>query len=123
MVGSAADPGVAAEEAAAGEARDGVTPPMRNARGRIFRNAIDVAPHVVQKVEFDLLTILAVSRGWGSCAWLWVRTQLLLTDARVNAAASETDAIDPCAESLADAAPAPCQSSSQACTLHRGNGC
>lgn len=59
VVGSAADPGVVPEEAAGGEARDGVTPPMRNARGRIFRNQIDVAPHVVQKVEFDLLTILA----------------------------------------------------------------
>ncbi|KAI7844401.1 hypothetical protein COHA_001996 [Chlorella ohadii] len=59
VVGSAADPGVAPDEAAGGEARDGVTPPMRNARGRIFRNPIDVAPHVVQKVEFDLLTILA----------------------------------------------------------------
>ncbi|PRW60754.1 transcription initiation factor TFIID subunit 7-like [Chlorella sorokiniana] len=59
VVGSAADPGIAPEEAAGGEARDGVTPPMRNARGRIFRNPIDVAPHVVQKVEYDLLTILA----------------------------------------------------------------
>ena len=50
-------------EAATGEARDGVTPPMRNARERIFRKPIDVPPHVVQKVEFDLLTILAVSRA------------------------------------------------------------
>lgn len=63
VVGSAAEPGVVPEEAAGGEARDGVTPPMRNARGRIFRNQIDVAPHVVQKVEFDLLTILAVRPG------------------------------------------------------------
>lgn len=41
--GDPADP-VQAEEAAAGEARDGVTPPMRNARERIFRRPIDVSP-------------------------------------------------------------------------------
>ena len=52
------------QEAAAGEARDGVTPPMRNARERVFRRPIEVAPEVVQKVEMDLLNILAVS-GWG----------------------------------------------------------
>jgi TATA-binding protein-associated factor Taf7 len=50
-----------AEEAASGESLDGVTPPMRNARGRIFRKPIDVPPAVVSKVEYDLLTILAVS--------------------------------------------------------------
>lgn len=54
------EPGLA-EQAASGEARDGVTPPMRNACERIFRKPIDVAAEVVQKVEFDLLTILAVS--------------------------------------------------------------
>ena len=53
-------PGLA-EEAAGGEARDGVTPPMRNARERVFRRPIEVAPEVVQKVEMDLLNILAVS--------------------------------------------------------------
>ncbi|KAI3429733.1 hypothetical protein D9Q98_010048 [Chlorella vulgaris] len=52
------EPGLA-EQAASGEARDGVTPPMRNACERIFRKPIDVAAEVVQKVEFDLLTILA----------------------------------------------------------------
>ncbi|KAL4436073.1 hypothetical protein ABPG77_005521 [Micractinium sp. CCAP 211/92] len=56
--GDPADP-QQAQEAAAGEARDGVTPPMRNARERIFRRPIDVSPQVVQKVEMDLLTILA----------------------------------------------------------------
>ncbi|EFN60130.1 hypothetical protein CHLNCDRAFT_133513 [Chlorella variabilis] len=80
------DPGLAAE-AATGEARDGITPPMRNARERIFRKPIDVPPHVVQKVEYDLLTILAggapeglkfvdteeewvVDPATGQCAWL-----------------------------------------------------
>lgn len=43
-----------------GEARDGVTRPMRNARGRIFRQPIEVDPESVSKVELDLLTILAV---------------------------------------------------------------
>ena len=43
--GDPADPEAAAE-AAAGEARDGVTPPMRNARNRVFRRPIDVAPQV-----------------------------------------------------------------------------
>ncbi len=52
-------------EAATGEARDGITPPMRNARERIFRKPIDVPPDVVQRVEYQLLTILAVSNGWG----------------------------------------------------------
>jgi hypothetical protein len=56
------EPGLA-EEAASGEARDGVTPPMRNARERIFRKPIEVPPDVVQKVEYDLLTILAVRRA------------------------------------------------------------
>lgn len=60
VVGGEGEPEAAAE-AAAGEVRDGVTPPMRNARERIFRRPIDVSPQVVQKVEFDLLTILAVS--------------------------------------------------------------
>lgn len=60
------EPGLA-EEAASGEARDGVTPPMRNARERIFRKPVDVAPDVVQKVEYDLLTILAVSIGRTAC--------------------------------------------------------
>ena len=41
VVGDA--PGLA-EEAAGGEARDGVTPPMRNARERVFRRPIEVAP-------------------------------------------------------------------------------
>lgn len=63
MVGSG--DAVEPTEAAAGEARDGVTPPMRNARERVFRKHIDVAPQVVQKVEYDLLTILAVSGGIG----------------------------------------------------------
>lgn len=64
----------AAAEAVAGEARDGVTPPMRNARERVFRKPIDVDARTVSKVEEDLLCILAVSAcfcvfgddaGWG----------------------------------------------------------
>lgn len=50
-----------------GESRDGITRPMRNARERIFRQALDVEPEIVSKVEMDLLTILAVSgegEGW-----------------------------------------------------------
>ncbi|KAK2077091.1 hypothetical protein QBZ16_004725 [Prototheca wickerhamii] len=42
-----------------GEARDGITRPMRNARERIFRQPIEVDPESVSKVELDLLTILA----------------------------------------------------------------
>ncbi|KAL6776399.1 hypothetical protein ACKKBG_A20985 [Auxenochlorella protothecoides x Auxenochlorella symbiontica] len=42
-----------------GESRDGITRPMRNARERIFRQALDVEPEIVSKVEMDLLTILA----------------------------------------------------------------
>ena len=60
MVGEE-EPGALSAETSAGEARDGVTPPMRNARERIFRRPIDVPPHVVQRVEHDLLTVLAVS--------------------------------------------------------------
>lgn len=48
-----------------GEARDGITRPMRNARERIFRQPIEVDPESVSKVELDLLTILAVRCGTG----------------------------------------------------------
>lgn len=48
-----------------GEARDGITRPMRNARERIFRQPIEVDPESVSKVELDLLTILAVRGGTG----------------------------------------------------------
>lgn len=47
--------------ASGGEAPDGVTPPMRSVRGRLFRKQYDVDPELVSKVEFNLLTILAVS--------------------------------------------------------------
>eukprot|EP00208_Stichococcus_sp_RCC1054_P003321 CAMPEP_0206141444 /NCGR_PEP_ID=MMETSP1473-20131121/12936_1 /ASSEMBLY_ACC=CAM_ASM_001109 /TAXON_ID=1461547 /ORGANISM="Stichococcus sp, Strain RCC1054" /LENGTH=236 /DNA_ID=CAMNT_0053536021 /DNA_START=463 /DNA_END=1170 /DNA_ORIENTATION=- len=40
------------------EARDGVTPAMRNARARHFRPPVDVPPNVVAQVEADLLTVL-----------------------------------------------------------------
>mmetsp|Transcript_5363 Transcript_5363/g.11774 ORF Transcript_5363/g.11774 Transcript_5363/m.11774 type:complete len:186 (-) Transcript_5363:24-581(-) len=40
------------------EARDGVTPPMRNARERHFRQLPHVSPEVLTKVEQDLLAIL-----------------------------------------------------------------
>ena len=42
------------------EARDGVTPAMRNARARHFRPPVTVSPDAVAKVEADLLAILNV---------------------------------------------------------------
>jgi hypothetical protein len=47
------------------EVRDGVTPPMRNVRERLFKKPIDVEATLVSKVEVDLLTILSVRGGWG----------------------------------------------------------
>jgi hypothetical protein len=49
--------GLAAQEH---EARDGITPPMRNPRARVFRKQLDADPGVVQGVEVQLLTILGV---------------------------------------------------------------
>lgn len=49
------------EEARGGEARDGITPPMRNARERVFRKPLDVAPATVGIVESQILDILNVS--------------------------------------------------------------
>ena len=48
-------------ESNGGEALDGVTPPMRNVKNRLFKKPIEVDPEMVQKVEYNLLTILAVS--------------------------------------------------------------
>lgn len=42
-----------------GEALDGITPPMRNARNRIFKPQQEVDPQLVNDVEYSLLTILA----------------------------------------------------------------
>jgi hypothetical protein len=42
------------------EARDGVTPAMRDARRRLFRRPIDVSPDLVRRVEADILTIASV---------------------------------------------------------------
>jgi transcription initiation factor TFIID subunit 7 len=53
-------------EATTGFATDGVAPPMRNARQRIFRKAISVGTDVVHQVEGQILDILAVS--W-ECSW------------------------------------------------------
>ena len=44
-----------------GEAADGVTPPMRNVHSRLFRKQLDVSADIVNRVEYDLLTILGVS--------------------------------------------------------------
>lgn len=52
---------ITSKEAETGEATDGVTPPMRNARERIFRKNISIGPDVVNRVEEQLLEILAVS--------------------------------------------------------------
>ncbi|KAK9818345.1 hypothetical protein WJX72_010997 [[Myrmecia] bisecta] len=41
------------------EAKNGVTPPMRDARRRNFRKHIDVDPELVRRVEQDILTIAA----------------------------------------------------------------
>ena len=46
------------EEAQTGEARNGITPPMRNARQRLFRKPIDVGSRVVHRVEQQLLTVI-----------------------------------------------------------------
>lgn len=48
------------DEAATGEVKDGVTPPMRNARQRVFREPIKVSKDVVQRVEDSLFSILDV---------------------------------------------------------------
>lgn len=51
------------EECRVGEIRDGVTPPMRNARERIFRKPIDVPKEMVARVESQILDILNVGQG------------------------------------------------------------
>jgi hypothetical protein len=45
-------------EAETGEVRDGVTRPMRNARGRVFRQPIQVSRQTVEVVERDLFQVL-----------------------------------------------------------------
>ena len=45
------------------EARDGVTPAMRDARRRLFRRPLRVSPDLVRRVEEDILTIAAVRAG------------------------------------------------------------
>ena len=45
-------------EAATGEVLDGVTGPMRNARGRVFRQPIQVSRQTVEVVERDLFQVL-----------------------------------------------------------------
>jgi len=51
------------------EARDGVTPAMRDARRRLFRRPIDVSPDLVRRVEADILTIASVR---ALEAWAWI---------------------------------------------------
>ena len=46
------------EEASRGEVQDGVTAPMRNARGRVFRQPIEVSRQTVEVVERDLFQVL-----------------------------------------------------------------
>ena len=48
------------EGEAQGEVRDGITPPMRNARERVFRKPIDATPINVAHVENQILDILNV---------------------------------------------------------------
>lgn len=45
-------------EATSGEVNDGITPPMRNARQRVFREPIKVSKDIVQRVEDSLFSIL-----------------------------------------------------------------
>lgn len=52
---------VTSAEVSMRECRDGVTPPMRNARQRLFRKPPEVSHEVVQKVEEQLLSVLHVS--------------------------------------------------------------
>ena len=54
------------EEVTTGEMRDGITPSMRNARQRIFREPIEVSRETVQRVEDQLFSILDVC--W-YCLW------------------------------------------------------
>lgn len=44
----------------AAEVKDGITPPMRNARQRMFRKPFNVAPSTVHDVEQQMLAILHV---------------------------------------------------------------
>lgn len=48
------------QEEQAGEVKDGITPPMRNARERLFRKPIAVNPSRVHAVEEAMLVILHV---------------------------------------------------------------
>ena len=48
------------DEASTGETKDGITPPMRNARQRVFREPISVSKETVKKVEEQLFAILDV---------------------------------------------------------------
>lgn len=45
------------------EARDGVTPAMRDARRRLFRRPLKVSPDLLRRVEEDILTVAAVRAG------------------------------------------------------------
>ena len=49
------------------EARDGVTPAMRDARRRLFRRPLQVSPDLVRRVEEDILTVAAVRAGSSAC--------------------------------------------------------
>lgn len=52
---------IVGDEARLGEIRDGITPPMRNARERVFRKPIEVEKSKVMEVESQILDILNVS--------------------------------------------------------------
>ena len=56
-------PGKGSSQVESRDAPDGITPPMRNARTRVFKRQYDVEPDLVSKVEHNLLTILAVGGG------------------------------------------------------------
>ena len=52
--------GAAAPLSEGSEARDGVTPAMRDARRRLFRRPLTVNPDLVRRVEEQILTIASV---------------------------------------------------------------
>lgn len=70
-MGEPADAAAGSSGGGAGEADDGLTPPMHRARARLFKRQIDVDPELVSKVEYNLLTILAVRACWQPL-WLGV---------------------------------------------------
>ncbi len=60
----------------------GLTPPMRDARRRHFRQRIEAPPHVVTRVEADLLAIIRVRPAACKPIRIWrsVRARILVAE-------------------------------------------